>query len=206
MGKFIIFDLDGVIFDSKQNMRVSWNHVNKKLKYNVSFSNYFKNIGVPFEDLLKKLGIKKNIFTAKKIFREKSIQNFNLVKTYPYVKSTINKLSNKKQIKLGIITSKEHSRTKKLLKKFKLNFKYVQCPVNGRKGKPHPFLLNKLLKKAKESKEETYYIGDTYTDYKFAKNSKINFIFCNYGYGKVSLKSVKKIKKIKDLLSVFNKL
>ena len=201
MGKFIIFDLDGVIFDSKQNMRVSWIHVNKKLKYNVSFSKYFKNIGVPFEDILKKLRIKKNISEAKKIFREKSIQNFDLVKIYPYVKSTINQLK-KKKIKLGIITSKEHSRTKKLLKKFKLNFKYVQCPVSGYKGKPNPFLLNKLLKRAKERKQDTYYIGDTYTDYKFAKNSKINFIFCNYGYGKIDIRSVRKIKKINDLLSI----
>ena len=37
MKKFIIFDLDGVIFDSKNNMRVAWNQVNKELEFNDSF-------------------------------------------------------------------------------------------------------------------------------------------------------------------------
>ena len=33
--KFFIFDLDGVLFDSKKNMKKSWNSVKKKHKINI---------------------------------------------------------------------------------------------------------------------------------------------------------------------------
>ena len=205
MTKMIVFDLDGVLIDSRENMKVSWQQVNKKLNFGVKFSDYFRNIGRPFEDVLKKIGIKRNINEAKKIFRIKSIKNFNLINTYPGVKYTIEKLK-KKGFILAVLTSKERSRTLKLLKRFDLNFRYVQCPIPGKKGKPNPFLLNKLLGKTGKKRKNTFYIGDTYTDYKFAMNSGINFIFCKYGYGKITLKKVKKIGKIKDLLNVFSKL
>ncbi len=202
MNKFLIFDLDGVLIDSKKNMEFSWSKVNRSLKYEIKFENYFKNIGKPFEEILKLLGVKKDISKAKKIFRDNSIKKFNLIKSYPYVKFTLEKLR-KKGYKLGLITSKESSRTYKLLKKFKFDFKYVQCPIIGKKGKPYPYLLNKMIKKSGNKKKDTFYIGDTHTDYLFAKNSNINFIFCKYGYGSLKIKSVIKIKKIKELLSIF---
>ena len=59
MKKLIIFDLDGVIIDSKENMRVSWKAVNKSLNLKISFKRYFDKIGMPFEDILKKLRILK---------------------------------------------------------------------------------------------------------------------------------------------------
>ena len=55
MSKFVIFDLDGVLIDSKKNMEVSWQKVNQTLKYNKRFNDYFKNTGMPFEEILKKL-------------------------------------------------------------------------------------------------------------------------------------------------------
>lgn len=201
----IVFDLDGVLIDSKKNMQVSWGQVNKLLGFKVKFSNYFKNIGVPFEDVLKKLGIKRDIAKAKKIFRDASNQNINLIIPFSHAKITIERLK-KRGFELAVITSKERSRTLKILKRFNLKFKHILCPVPGHKGKPDPFLLNNLIKRTKNKKEDTFYVGDTYIDYKFAKNSGINFIFCKYGYGKISLKTVKKIVKIKDLLNVFSKL
>lgn len=205
MKKMIVFDLDGVLIDSKKNMQVSWNQVNQTLKFKQKFSNYFKNIGLPFEEILKKIGIKRDIVKAKKIFRDASNKNLNLVNLFPFVKQTVETLK-KRGFELAVITSKERSRTLKILKRFKLKFEYILCPTQGYKGKPHPFLINDLIKRTKKKKEDTYYIGDTYIDYKFAKNSGVNFIYCKYGYGKISLKTVKKINKIRDLLSIFNKL
>ena len=205
MKKMIVFDLDGVLIDSKKNMQVSWSQVNNLLGYKVTFSNYFKNIGMPFEDVLKKLGIKRDITKAKKIFRNASIQNISLIRPFLNAKITVEKLK-KRGFELAVITSKERSRTLKILKRFNLKFKHILCPIPGHKGKPDPFLLNNVIKRTNKKKEDTFYIGDTYIDYKFAKNSGINFIFCKYGYGKISLKKVKKISKINDLLNVFSEL
>ena len=42
MKKLIVFDLDGVIFDSKQNMRKAWNDVKNELNIDIPFHKYFE--------------------------------------------------------------------------------------------------------------------------------------------------------------------
>ena len=54
MSKFVIFDLDGVLIDSKKHGSFMAK-VNQTLKYNKRFNDYFKNTGMPFEEILKKL-------------------------------------------------------------------------------------------------------------------------------------------------------
>ncbi len=200
--KLIIFDLDGVILDSKSNMRESWKKVCEKLKLKVSFNEYFKKIGLPFSKILSELNIKNNIKLAEKIYREESIKNFKLIKLYPTVAETL-KFLKKKKFKIGIITSKEKIRTLKLIKRFKLKFDFVICPEKGKPGKPNPYLLNKLKKTYKIKKKSIYYLGDTIIDYKFAKNSKINFIFCKYGYGKMNKKTTE-FKKFNEIIQYLN--
>ncbi len=202
MKRLVIFDLDGVIIDSRENMRVSWNAVKKNLNIKISFKKYFEKIGMPFENILKKLQINEKYFKkAKKIFREESIKNFNLIKTYPNVKETILYLKKNKNYKLAVLTSKERSRTIRILRRLKLKFDYIQCPINGKKGKPDPFLLNNLLKKTHHKKDCCYYIGDTLIDLNFSKNCKIKFIFCKYGYGKINQKKVTKVDNFKKILN-----
>ena len=65
MLKLIIFDLDGVIFDTEKNMLESWKQVKKEYKLKKKFKDYKKNIGLPFLKILKNLGINKN---QKKLF------------------------------------------------------------------------------------------------------------------------------------------
>ena len=48
-------------------------------------------------------------------------------------------------------------------------------------------------------KQNTCYVGDTYTDYLTSKNAGINFIFARYGFGKNSLKFKYKINSFKEL-------
>ena len=57
--KNIIFDLDGVLIDSLENMKTSWNATNKKYKLNISFKKYYDCIGKPFIEILKSLGVEK---------------------------------------------------------------------------------------------------------------------------------------------------
>ena len=68
-----------------------------------------------------------------------------------------------------------------------MKFRHILCPITGKKGKPDPFLLNRLLKTSK--KEKTHTIGDTYTDYKFAKNSELTLFFVNMVMGKLASKT-----------------
>ena len=185
MKKFdtIIFDLDGVLIDSKTNMKNSWDKVKKKIQINYSFEEYFKHIGYPFEKILNKIGIFNNISKIKKIYEKYSILNLKYIKVHKEVNKTLELLKTNK-IKLGIVTSKDIKRTKVILKKFKIPIKIVVSPQKKLKGKPFPDQILLALKKLMSSKKKTCYVGDMLVDYQAAKNAKISFIFANYGYGK----------------------
>ena len=58
--KTYIFDLDGVLIDSKHMMEQSWNLCELEHELTQPFSEYFKYIGLPFRDILTNLGINEN--------------------------------------------------------------------------------------------------------------------------------------------------
>ena len=64
--KLIIFDLDGVLIDSIPNMKYALKQTSNSFGFNLSFEKYRKYIGLPFEQIMKKMGLKSNIPLIKK--------------------------------------------------------------------------------------------------------------------------------------------
>ena len=93
--KLYLFDLDGVLFDTKKNMKLSWESVNKKFRLNIKFEKYFSKIGIPFEDIMKNLDIHKRISKIKNHYKLSSIKYEKYIKIYPNVLSTIHLLKKK---------------------------------------------------------------------------------------------------------------
>lgn len=200
--KFLIFDVDGVLIDSKKNMEISWIAVQKKyLLQNVSFSNYFSNIGRPFFDILKILGINNNYKEIKKTYDNESKKNNDRVFYFDGIIKVLKELK-KKKYSLNILTSKDLTRTKLFLNKYISLFDYIECDDGIIEGKPNPRKMNKLIKKLKAKRYECVYIGDTNVDYKTAKNAKIDFLFANWGYGK-NYNYKQKCSKPIDLIKIF---
>lgn len=180
--KFFIFDLDGVIFDSKKNMELTWSKTSKKFNLNVSFNKYFEKIGLPFLKILESLNIK----PEQKIleyYKDISLKKINHVKPYKNVTKIFEYLK-KKKIKYSIVTSKDYKRSKYLLKKFDIKPCSIHCPTKNLRGKPFPDQILFSLRKNKIMAKEACFIGDTKIDYMAAKNAKVTFIFAKYGYGK----------------------
>ena len=194
--------MDGVLIDSKDNMSKSWSEVKKIFPIKISFQKYFQNIGRPFQTILKILKVdKKNYYQIEKVFRETSMKKINSVKFYPGVRKSLTTLI-KRGHKIGILTSKDKIRTKKIIKRLKINFLVVICPNKKNKGKPNPKILNDEMYRIPFKKKEIIYVGDTIVDYRFSKRANINFIFANYGYGKLNFKRVTKIKKFQDIVRI----
>ena len=199
--KIIIFDLDGVLINSIFNMKVSWNFTSKKFNLNIKFEEYKKNIGLPFNDILKNLNIKKNFDFIKRCYNNYSNQKIKLIKLYPEVKKTI-EFFKKKNFLTAIITSKDKERTKKILSRFDLEFDYVYSPSKILRSKPYPDQIIKILNNERILKKNCYYVGDMNVDAQFAKNAKVNFVFANYGY-EINKKNRKfKIDNFKDLKKI----
>ena len=56
--KLIIFDLDGVLIDSRNNMRSAWQYVRRQNNLITPFEDYFKYVGLPFKEILKKINLR----------------------------------------------------------------------------------------------------------------------------------------------------
>ncbi len=196
--KTLIFDVDGVLIDSKLNMQLSWQEVQKNFNLkNKKFDNYFKLIGRPFYDILNLMGIKKNHKEIKKIYQKESIIQSSTISFYKDAEKVLKTLYKEKFI-LNILTSKDLKRTRKFLKNSKKYFKFIECNNEKIKGKPNPDQINLIVDKLNVKKSECVYIGDTHIDYLTAKNSNIDFIFAVWGYGN-SYNYKYRCKNIKDL-------
>ena len=199
--KLIIFDLDGVLFDSKKNMKRSWLAVKKKYNLKIPFSKYFLYLGLPFEEICNNLKIQnQDINKIKMTYNSVSSKERNIVKTYPGVKKTLNILRDK--YKLAIVTSKNFKRAKELIKHNNLEIKKIVTPNKKLKGKPRPDTIIKVINDFRFSASDSIYIGDTDFDYIACQKSKIDFIFANYGYGIRKKKYKYVINKFNDLLKL----
>ena len=197
--EIIAFDLDGVIINSLPNMQKSWEETCKKNNLYIPFLKYKKFIGLPFKEILKNLNIKSKLNIIQNDYKKFSIKNLKLIKCYPDIKKIIKKLS--KNHKIVIITSKERARSVKILKLRKINYDMLVTPSDVKKGKPHPESIKKVLEKFSLNRKNILFIGDSVFDYMFAKNSKIDFLFANWGYGYINFKNLKKLNKPTQILN-----
>ena len=182
-------------------MQLSWFKVQQEFNlHHIKFEDYFKNIGRPFFDILKKIGVKKNHTKILNLYKKESIKHKRKIIYYYKTLPVLKKLKQKKFI-LNIVTSKDFKRTKQFLGKNIDLFSNIQCLDIKILGKPNPYQINKIIKKSRIKKSKSVYIGDTHIDYLTAKNANIDFIFCQWGYGK-NYNYKNKGKTISDLLSL----
>ncbi len=196
--KLFLFDLDGVLIDSLPNMKIAWESSCRLYNVTVDFKEFYRNLGMGFYESLNKLKIYKNQHLFINNYKKVSCKNFDKIKIFKGVKKTLKILSLKH--KIGLVTSKDLFRTKKILKIYNLKFNIISCPKKNLKPKPFPDQILYALNKFKFNKKNIFFIGDTLYDYHAAKAAKVNFIFAKYGYGKENKKYKNKIKNIKEVI------
>jgi phosphoglycolate phosphatase len=199
--KLVLFDLDGVLVDSKHNMMLSWNAVRDQHNIDTEFKDYFENIGRPFNDILDMLNIKENQNDIAQTYNEVSKQMMDKVSFYEGTKSVLNQLT-AKRIKTGIVTSKEALRCQFVLDLLGFEFDIVQTPNEKLKGKPAPDHLLYAMSELEVSASDTIYIGDMNVDFLAAKNAKVDYIHAMWGYGFCSDENTIKLKEISQLLEI----
>ena len=210
--QLIIFDIDGTLVDTLDDIRDSANKVLKnfgikkaskeKIKYAVGsgVDNFFSNLAVRVRDIEK----------AKKLFTESYFINLtNKSKLYSGVLGVLRELK-KKKIILYVVSNKPQIFSEKLLKMLKVKkyFKKI-IGINSeekKRLKPSAFYIKKILLKEKVLPSEALIVGDSKTDILAAKNSGI--FSCAVLYGFRNFKELKKynpdffIKKPIDILNI----
>jgi len=180
MKTLYVFDLDGVLIDSEENMEKSFNSLNTGRP----FEEYFKLIGKPFKDILTEMGILTDQDELMAQYNRASAENSDMIKYYDGVESHLQHLKAEGK-KLAVVTSKHSGRAHVILDALDVEFDAVVCPDNDWRGKPAPDQLLIALAHCNVDPKDAVYVGDMQVDMDCADRAGVDFIYAEYGYGDI---------------------
>jgi len=182
--KLIIFDLDGTLINAYQAIIESVHYTLSILGYKLpSDLNIRKCVGWGDEYLLAQFIRKVDLARALvkyRIHHAKALTKYAYL--YPGVRLLLRRLQQKKYL-LGVASNRPTKFSIILLKHLKIRkyFKYVLCADKLKKGKPHPEILNNIIKASGLDKQQVYYVGDMAIDAQAGKRARIKTVIVTTG-------------------------
>lgn len=191
MKKAVIFDLDGTLLNTIDDLGDSVNYVLKKHNYpTFSIEEYKYKVGNGMRKLIER-SLPKSEQTDEKI--EQILAEFmayygehKMDKTAPYDNiEQLLKTLKQKGVKTAVVTNKAHISAKPLMDEvFPDLFDAVIGQKEGVPTKPDPTSVFAVLKELGVSADECLYLGDSGVDMQTAKNAGIFGIGVLWGFRK----------------------
>lgn len=188
MKKTVIFDLDGTLLDSIEDIASSMNKVLESLQlptHKIEDYKHFVGGGV---DIL----VENALSNQSKEIKDEVIKRFKIEydgklhsKTLPYdgIYELLDELK-KLDINLAVLSNKPHEFTVSYVNHFFKNYDFKE--VHGQKKdvpkKPDPKAALDIVKCLDSSCENTYFVGDTKIDMQTAKNANMTAIGVLWGF------------------------
>lgn len=188
MKKTVIFDLDGTLLDSIEDIASSMNKVLESLQlatHKIEDYKHFVGGGV---DIL----VENALNNQSKEIKDEVIKRFKIEydgklhsKTLPYdgIYELLDELK-KLDINLAVLSNKPHEFTVSYVNHFFKNYNFKE--IHGQKKdvpkKPDPKAALDIVKFLNSSCENTYFIGDTKIDMQTAKSANMTAIGVLWGF------------------------
>ena len=188
MKKTVIFDLDGTLLDSIEDIASSMNKVLESLQlptHKIEDYKHFVGGGV---DIL----VENALNNQSKEIKDEVIKRFKIEydgklhsKTLPYdgIYELLDELK-KLDINLAVLSNKPHEFTVSYVNHFFKNYNFKE--IHGQKKdvpkKPDPKAALNIVKCLDSSCENTYFIGDTKIDMQTAKSANMTAIGVLWGF------------------------
>lgn len=179
--RLVLFDLDGVLVDSRESMSIAWASVQRELRVDVPFEAYFQEIGRPFDQIVARLGLSERLGEIERVYWRVAATEIGRVRPYPDVIRALRRVAAAGKL-VGVVTSKRRASAVQTLRQFNVPFATLKTPDDG-PGKPAPDLLIAAVRELGVEIWETIYIGDMQVDYEAARNAGIRFFHAAWGYG-----------------------
>lgn len=190
MKKAVIFDLDGTLLNTLDDLADSTNYALSKFGYPTRTIEEVRQfvgngVGKLIERAIPDGKNNPNFEKCLSIFKENYAQNmYN--KTAPY-NGIIEMLSNLKSkgIKIAVVSNKFDLAVKELCKKYFegfIDFAAGENEAQGIKKKPAPDTVISVLNEFNFAPEDAVYVGDSDVDIMTAKNSKMPCISVTWGF------------------------
>lgn len=185
--KTIIFDLDGTILNTLVDLKNAVNHGLKTRNLPEKDLEYVRiAIGNGTQVLIKRC-CPEDISEEERAIVFTNFKNYYLehyddfTRPYPGIVEMLKKL--KGQVRLGVVSNKDHDLVIKIInKEFTGLFDIVQGSYFDKPKKPNLYLIDKIIKENKLNKNDCLYIGDTNIDKESATNAGLDYLLVNYGY------------------------
>ena len=209
MKKGIIFDMDGTLWDSSENVAASWTEAVRKSEYDLS--------DISQKDVMGVMGLTMDKI-ADKLFgtlpKDKRMElldiccekeNAYLLQhggvLYPDLEKTLKRLKTKYH--LYIVSNCQKGYIEAFLEHYGFGkyFDDIECYGNNLKNKGD----NIALIAQRNGLEKAYYIGDIQGDYDSATQAGADFIHAAYGFGTINA-DVPRLERFSDLPELLEKL
>jgi phosphoglycolate phosphatase len=186
MIKLIIFDLDGTLIDSSQDIANAINHAILGTGLpDVSNEETIKLIGEGITRLIEKLLepdlLAKSDEVLKKFMNYYSSHLVENTRLYPFVKETLQGLKDFRKV---VLSNKRASFSTEILEKLGVSeyFDAVLGSDTVEEKKPSPKPVNSLLDEFSVSRDKAIIVGDSDIDIKTGRAAGIRSIGVTYGY------------------------
>ena len=195
MKKLIIFDLDGTLLNTIEDLANSVNFALKQYdfpahdveKYNFMVGNGVNNLllrALPSENRYDN-----DVFQMVKhqFLQHYSANADKFTKPYAGIADLLEKLQ-KEGFLIAVASNKMHDATVELVKKFFSAINFVA--VFGQRAnfpiKPDPLLVEEILHIAQVQRSDTLYVGDSSVDMQTAKNACVDVVGVTWGFRPLS--------------------
>ncbi|MDR0665273.1 MAG: HAD family hydrolase [Helicobacteraceae bacterium] len=205
MKSIVIFDLDGTLVDSKDNIGSSINYVRARKGLSaLSRADIIENVNaLTFQSIKNFYGDDANAADHKvfKTHYEKAC--LNDLRLYDGIAALLKTL-NDRRVKMGVATNATSAFARKMLdyagvSRYFTAIVGADCVANP---KPAPDMLNLTLQSIKGDTKEAVFLGDSVKDMKAADAAGITGVFAAWGYGKKGEFADRAIQKPLELLEV----
>ncbi|MDR0828790.1 MAG: HAD family hydrolase [Prevotellaceae bacterium] len=187
----IIFDLDGTLLNTIEDLAASVNFALEKLNLPThTVDNYKFMVGNGVNNLLRR-ALPENVRYDTDTFQmlhHNFLNNYaenceNATKPYSGIADLLEKLQSN-GIKIAVASNKIHSATEELVKNIfpTINFVAIFGQKDGFPIKPDPKVVEEILKIAQVQKSDTLYIGDSCVDMQTAQNAEIDVVGVTWGF------------------------
>ncbi|NLL56112.1 MAG: HAD-IA family hydrolase [Clostridiales bacterium] len=185
--KAILFDMDGTLVDTVDDLTTALNHTLKTLNFATKtreqVQSYLGNGIVALVELGLPDDQKDQLSKAAKIFKEYYKDHLaDFTKPYNGIVELIDLLK-QKNYRLAVISNKIQPALDELVTRFFSNkFEQIIGQRNDLKQKPYPNGVNLALQLMGVDKDDALYVGDSDVDLKTAQNAKLDCVSCSWGF------------------------